>query len=286
MDGATLRPTGAILSERVAARAENGRTGIMGGGYDEEVACDTPDGMIEQRPAPGLPRLDDPIPVPWRVKDALQGVGLVIVGTVLVFLALDLFVGGDGTDYGDPAMTVVIGLLPMLMLVSAWLFGVRRHRAPWRALGFSRPRTSDILVLPWLVLFLSLFSFTLYTLLMDAWSGGSFSPPSLPDDALGEGVYKSLNLAAIGLLGPIAEEVFFRGFLLASLVRPLGVLRAAAVSSAVFAVSHGSLGLVAPVFVSGMLLSWLYIKTRSIWPPFAAHAAQNILALNAIMASA
>ena len=254
------------------------------GGYHEEVACDTPDIMIEQRPAPELPRLDDGIAVPWRVKDTLQGIGLVIVGTLLIFLVVDLFTD-DGADYGDPAMTVVIGLLPMLMLVAAWLFGVRRHRAPWQALGFTRPRPRDIVALPWLVLFLSLFSFALYTLLMDAWSADSLSPPSLPEDALGEGVYKTLNLAAIGLLGPMAEEVFFRGFLLTALVSPLGVLRAAAVSSAVFALSHGSLGLLVPVFVSGMLLSWLYIKTRSIWPPFAAHAAQNILALNAIIGS-
>ena len=34
-------------------------------------------------------------------------------------------------------------------------------------------------------------------------------------------------------------------------------------------------GVLIPAFVSGLLLSWLYVKTRSIVPPIIAHAAQN-----------
>ena len=55
-------------------------------------------------------------------------------------------------------------------------------------------------------------------------------------------------------------------------------------ASAVFAAAHASLAVVLPLFVIGLLLSWLYLRTGSIWPPFAAHAAQNLLALAATLA--
>jgi membrane protease YdiL (CAAX protease family) len=42
---------------------------------------------------------------------------------------------------------------------------------------------------------------------------------------------------------------------------------------------------VIPLFVTGLLLSWLYLRTGSIWPPFAAHAAQNLLALAVTLAA-
>jgi membrane protease YdiL (CAAX protease family) len=79
--------------------------------------------------------------------------------------------------------------------------------------------------------------------------------------------------------GPFAEEVFFRGFLLAALLPALGPTRAAAVSSAIFAGAHLTLSTMMPIFVTGMLLSWLYLRSRSIWPPFMAHAVQNLAAV-------
>jgi len=84
----------------------------------------------------------------------------------------------------------------------------------------------------------------------------------------------------IGVAAPFAEEVFFRGFMLAAFVNALGVLRGSLVGSAVFALSHGNIALLAPTFVSGLFLAWLYLTTRSLGPSFAAHAVQNLLALS------
>ena len=51
---------------------------------------------------------------------------------------------------------------------------------------------------------------------------------------------------------------------------------------AIFAASHGNVSILVPVFVSCLILSWLYLKTRSQIPSFTAHAAQNILALSVV----
>jgi membrane protease YdiL (CAAX protease family) len=54
------------------------------------------------------------------------------------------------------------------------------------------------------------------------------------------------------------------------------------VSSALFAAAHLSVGAAVPAFVSGMLLAWLYLRTRSIWPPVTAHALQNFIAVSVV----
>jgi len=67
---------------------------------------------------------------------------------------------------------------------------------------------------------------------------------------------------------------------MAALLRPFDTLGAILVSSSIFAASQSRPGLLIPVFISGVLLSWLYVKMGSIWPPFAAHFAQNMIPLS------
>jgi len=78
---------------------------------------------------------------------------------------------------------------------------------------------------------------------------------------------------------PLGEEVAFRGVLFAGLRSRFGVLPAAALSAAVFAVAHGYgvLGFVA-VFWSGALWALSYEKTGSLWPAIIAHSVGNLMA--------
>ena len=95
-------------------------------------------------------------------------------------------------------------------------------------------------------------------------------------------VKESFGAFTVGILvvvGPAAEEIFFRGFLLAAFVQGIGVIPGLIVASAIFAVAHGDLTVLLPTFASGAVLSWLYLRTRSLWPGFLAHAGQNSLAV-------
>ena len=220
------------------------------------------------------------IRVPWTVKDALAGVALV-VGATLFIIALVVLARGVGGLERDPLLaTLAFAILPGIMVLAVWLFGIRKYRSSWRTLGFVPSRTRMSLLLPWLALLSSLAFGGLYVAIVTAAQIDFLLPPALPQGVLGEGLHRIVNVVIIALVGPLAEEVFFRGFLLAALVQPLGASRAAALASAIFAANHGSPGVMVPVFVSGLLLSWLYLKTRSIWPPFIAHAAQNLIVLS------
>lgn len=76
---------------------------------------------------------------------------------------------------------------------------------------------------------------------------------------------------------PLVEEVLFRGLLLFGLERRYGPSIAVLTSACLFGVSH--LGAVAAVYasVAGVLLGLLALKTRSIWPGMAMHAAVNAM---------
>ena len=212
--------------------------------------------------------------VPWGPIDVVFGVAAAVIGTFLVLV----FLGAVGEEL-DSFNPWALSLLELVMLAAAWNFGVRKYRVRWRALGVTWPTSRRAFVLPWLALLGSLVFTGVYSSVVAAAEVDWLLPPPVPGSLLGEGLDRLLNILVIGLLGPFVEEVFFRGFVLAGLTRSLGVGRAVVVSSALFGISHGAIGVIIPVFVTGLLLSWLYVKTKSVWPPVLAHSAQNLLAL-------
>ena len=89
-----------------------------------------------------------------------------------------------------------------------------------------------------------------------------------------------LGAAVMFLLGAAAEESLFRGYLLQTLARAGLAWLAILITSIIFAMAHMAnphssyLGLVNTV-LAGLWFSVAYLKTRSLWLPFAAHFAWN-----------
>ena len=191
----------------------------------------------------------------WGLAGALVlGLSLDIASIVLQFAALALLAEGS-------------------FLLLAWLFGPGITRSSAALLGFRRSRSN---VVGWalLALFASIFLTVLYSLL----APDQLLPPPLPEEVLsGEALVPAV--LGIVLLAPVAEEAFFRGFVYPGLARRWGVGAGAIASSLLFAASHGTLGLLVPAFMSGMVLVWVYRRTGSLWPGVLAHAAQNGIAV-------
>ena len=77
------------------------------------------------------------------------------------------------------------------------------------------------------------------------------------------------------LLGPVAEEVVFRGVAYTMLKRRVGIGWAIVLSGVLFALLHvDPVGFV-PIAVLGMLLAYLYEQTGSLVPSIAVHMAHN-----------
>jgi membrane protease YdiL (CAAX protease family) len=85
----------------------------------------------------------------------------------------------------------------------------------------------------------------------------------------------SMLLVALGVIAPVAEEVFFRGVLYAGLRKRLPVVPAVVLSSAVFAAAHmDSMRLLA--FVLGVVAALLIEFTGSLVPAVLAHMGVNM----------
>ena len=75
----------------------------------------------------------------------------------------------------------------------------------------------------------------------------------------------AVTAVVLVVIGPFAEELYFRGALTAALAPRAGVFTPFA-TGALFAAAHLELRAFAALFILGVLLAWLYARTRSILP--------------------
>lgn len=85
-----------------------------------------------------------------------------------------------------------------------------------------------------------------------------------------------INALMIVVIAPVIEETFFRGFLLNRWWRKYGVPRAVIFSSVAFAVGHID---IIGGFVFGVVLSLIYVKTKSLIGPIIVHASNNTITI-------
>ncbi len=86
------------------------------------------------------------------------------------------------------------------------------------------------------------------------------------------------NAAVIVVVGPFAEELFFRGLGVPALT-VLGTSTAVLISGLMFGLAHGLVVGLVPLVLFGVGLAWVRLRSGSVWPGFVAHALYNALAL-------
>ena len=79
----------------------------------------------------------------------------------------------------------------------------------------------------------------------------------------------------VAILGPIIEEIFFRGFLYSAVRKRFGVLSGVLLSAALFSMLHTNVTGFAPIIILGILMAFLYETTGSLVAPMAVHIIHN-----------
>ncbi len=92
------------------------------------------------------------------------------------------------------------------------------------------------------------------------------------------------NVLVLILLGPFAEELFFRGLGVRVLML-YGGLVAIFATGVIFGLVHGILGALPPLVLFGIGLAWVRLRSASVWPPFIGHAAYNALGILVLVLS-
>jgi len=80
-----------------------------------------------------------------------------------------------------------------------------------------------------------------------------------------------------GVVAPIKEEMFFRGLIYPPLRQVFGRGKGILLTGLFFASLHLEVIRFLPLFIGGVVLTWLYERSSSIWPAVAAHGTWNVL---------
>ncbi len=218
----------------------------------------------------------------------------ILIGLSAVFSALFLLSAWDRTVRALPATARFwVSLFPVHVAGLGAVLWVCRLRAPrgGRAAalrlvspGLGRRRWLLALVVP--ALYLATVVLTAATAFLLVRVGytprGTQLVRLLRDGAAGGWPFKLSLAAGVLVLAPFAEEVLFRGVLFEGLCRELGTAGAATASALLFAACHAIPEQVPGLFVLGMFLQFLRLRTGSLWPSIWVHAGFNACGLAAL----
>lgn len=172
-----------------------------------------------------------------------------------------------------------INMLIFYILPIIWLFyGYRKHRVSF-SLFINRNETFNLVQVLYIAIMLCMFSYGYLILYMYsfAWITPDFIMNALHEpiiDSTGGYVFQFIRVVFIA---PIVGEFVFRGFLLQRFAAKWGTSIAMVVVALLFACLHVDfLGAV----VFSIVLSIVYIRTKSLFMPIAIHMLNNALVLS------
>ncbi|MDX6598901.1 MAG: protease family protein [Gaiellales bacterium] len=221
------------------------------------------------------PRLQVP------ATDMLIVGGVALVATAFAGVAHSVLVSGNRDFiYSPGAMAIVI--VTYLAMGAAALWAARRTGDARRALGLVAPRSWPRAL--GLALGTVLAALIVSALLEPIFHGAD-AQGVVPDSGRPPGFWPIagvvLAYVAVALVGPLVEELIFRGLLTAALRRRFGPWRTAVVTAAFFAVAHFIPRVMPAVFLLGLALALVYERIGSTIPGMVVHCLYNGIALTA-----
>ncbi len=228
--------------------------------------------------------MEEPLKPAWKPLEALLAAVAVLGLGVVLSLPIVVLVQSE-------ALGVLLGAISFeLALFLVPVFWVKfLHHQPLAVLGFSSDRRSRDLFAG-AGSGLALFGLTLIVVapaiyaLISLVTGEPVTPPRQPIlPANPNGWQIAIGAVAAVVAAPVAEEVFFRGFLFGALRRRFRFLAAATISGAVFGLFH-VIPLLIPLMVFvGVGLAYIYERRGSLLSSIAAHSAFNVVGYTLIV---
>ena len=208
--------------------------------------------------------------------------GFVALSVLIIIGISFLPIAGQGVS--EAILSASVGLV-VIAIICVPLRLLKQ--VTWAQLGLKKPlygRVGLLLMPVAIVIAFLIFTF-LYGYIVRLFGWEILSPPEIPGSIFLKGHLVIVTFIAIGVWTPITEEILFRGFIYGGLRNRWGQIPAAIFSSLLFSLAHGQLGVLLPTFVMGMALTFLYVRTKSIWPSILAHSINNVVTLSVVLAT-
>jgi membrane protease YdiL (CAAX protease family) len=187
------------------------------------------------------------------------------------------------TVTSDVPLLACVLIFDVLVIVSAWLLARRGSMRPADVLALRAPLGGTRAALAIACVVAAFLSAEIAAMSYFPSAGAQAS--QLMAELAAQGGW-ALAILTIGIVGPLAEEIWLRGFLLSALAKSrLGFWAAGVLIAVLFAVLHAAqyaLILLVPIFMLGLVLTWALGITGSLWVPIMVHVGNNLLALFAL----
>ena len=226
---------------------------------------------------------------PWDVSDVVRAVIIIIfVGYILgILLGLFLNIHHIKMDTNLHMMfsTFVLDIIAGFIV---FYFVLIKYKENLSSIGVTFASfyknilsgiTAYISVIPILLL-----SLVLSILLLEMFG---YKPPTQPvvEIFLQEKRSNVILFLAVfaSVLGPVIEEIFFRGFLYNALKKSFDMLLAVVLSAALFSALHTNMAGFVPIMILGILMACLYEATGSLITSMAVHIIHNSITVSFVL---
>lgn len=213
---------------------------------------------------------------PWGAADIARGVGVAVFSAMVLIAIGALAIRGLHLPL-SLGTAIISGGLELVLLGAVWVFAKRQYHLSWSALGFRATAGGGKLAYASLGIVVSVAIVAGYSSILRVlgWEDAVPKTPLFDDKDKTGIIVLGAFLAAI--LAPVAEETFFRGFVFGGLRKSVGPWAAAIMSAALFMLAHISPAVFIPIFLIGLVLAWVYLKTGSLWYSILTHMGYNAL---------
>lgn len=227
----------------------------------------------------------------WAFNDLVRVIVWTLILFIFMFLATDWLIQTGWLDsVKDSGLLawVTLGLYlvqTLAIVLPFYILVVRRYRLNWEEIGFkwlSFWKVVKYATVAWfgyLVISGLIVSF-FWELGVEEIPGFQKQTPIIP--FFGEANWEvMIAFVVVAMIAPVVEEVFFRGFILPTLVGRFKLWAGTILAAAVFALIHLEFQKLIPLFILGLIMNELYLRTRSLWPGIGFHVLNNVVAFGA-----
>lgn len=224
---------------------------------------------------------------PWNTKDLAFIAGLIIVLALAVTGIIYIFRSNfEHGELGSFYFLVFFFLQWLVIFTPLLILTQKKYKLGWSKFGFSKYGFWKSIGLIITAYFLNLGINVIISMIV------IYGNVKIPGYQMQESVFKLFGAdltsiiaggVIIVLVAPLIEEIFFRGFLLRTLANRIGNTFGSIITALIFALLHFPWQSIIPVFILGLIINSLVIKTKSIWPAIGFHIFNNSIAFTTLL---
>lgn len=224
-----------------------------------------------------------PPPCAWRPRDIVKvGIWFFVIGlgSNLAFALFRKFFWHDLNE--NVFLLLHTTAVDILLVFFIFHYAIRKHQGSWHHLGFYFKNVFQEIKIGFLsyVGILPVFLGVLFLLVaVLSLTGGEPAPHPLVEVFVEEDrrspwvIAYSIFLACV--IGPVIEEIFFRGFAYPAFKQAWGKKTAILLTAGIFAWTHNSTFAFVPIFFLGCALAYLYERRGSLIASITLHVTHN-----------